>query len=130
MLVVCTYLRWYIRISENGQFAVWLGNDGGALDVLIASKSDVDGRITQGLQQLSAWMLVQHSFAECSKFLPFVATVLKQKDVRPLHVQGCYESYHKLLVPDTDWEVAIECDTEVIRVVTLLCDDVFQQGCL
>jgi hypothetical protein len=34
------------------------------------------------------------------------------------------KTHDELLVPQRHWEAAIECDTEVLGIVTLVCDNV------
>lgn len=44
--------------------------------------------------------------------------------------ESVLRAYYELLVADRYGEVPIECNTEVVRVVTLVSDDVFQQRSL
>lgn len=76
VLIIRADLRWHLRIREDGEVAIGLWGQGCALNILIASKADVHWRIAHSLEQLCAWMLVEHPFAKRPKLLPLVAAIL------------------------------------------------------
>ena len=77
MLVVGAHLRRNVGVGEDRQFTSRLRGNCGALDILVVPETNVDGWVAHSLEQLSAGVLVEHAFAECTIFLPFVATVLQ-----------------------------------------------------
>ena len=76
VFIVCPYCDRNIRISEDGQRLVRLWRDGCALNVLVVPKLDVDGRLSHSPEELCAWVLVEHAFAESPKLLPLEPSVL------------------------------------------------------
>ena len=76
LLVVRANLGRDIWVRKDRKFATGLGRDGGTLNVLVCTESNVDRRIAHGFKKLSARVLVEHAFAEGTKLLPLVTAVL------------------------------------------------------
>lgn len=76
VLVVRANLGRDIWVRKDRKFATGLGRDGGTLNVLVCTESNVDRRIAHGFKKLSARVLVEHAFAEGTKLLPLVTAVL------------------------------------------------------
>lgn len=77
MFVVSPNLRGYVGIGKDGYIAAGFRGNGGALDILIVAEADVHRGIAHRLEELRTRMLVEHPFAECTKLLPLVTTVLQ-----------------------------------------------------
>ena len=130
MLIVRADLGWNVRVGEDGELALWFWSDSSALDVLITAEADIDGGIAHGLEQLRARVLVEHSFTKRTKLLPFVAAILDARAESQIVQRENEHTHDELLVPDSNREVAVERDSEVIRIVTLVGDDMLEKGCL
>lgn len=76
MLVICADLRRDIGIREDRQFATRLGDDGGALNILVVAEADVDRRVAHSLKKLGTGVFVEHALAERTELLPLVTTIL------------------------------------------------------
>lgn len=74
-------------------------------------------------------MLVEHALAECAKLLPFVTPVLRTAFVRRVSMNGIADkAYHELLIAYADREVAVERNSEVVRVVPRVGDNMLEKG--
>lgn len=129
MFVIGPHGKWHVQVGEYWQGAVWLGNHGSTLDILVRPETDIDGRLARCSEQLCSRVLVKHSFAECSKFLPLKAAVLAWKVgcYNKLGVQQDLGTHDELFAPHGCGEVSVERDPEVLGIVTLLCHNVFQK---
>ena len=129
MLIVASYRRRHVRTSENWQCTIRFWRNGGHLNVLIATEPNIHRRVSRCLQQLGSWVLVEHSFTECSILFPFVASILDNGSWSVKHEwQRCIQTYNELFVADRVWELAKECHAEVVRIVALVSNDVLQQS--
>ncbi len=87
VLIVCSNLGRYVWIVEDGGIAARLRRDSGTLDILVVAETDIDRRVSHGLEQLRAGMFVEHPLAECTELLPLVSTVLQRVSDRRLCVK-------------------------------------------
>jgi len=71
-------------------------------------------------------MLAKHAFTECSKLFPLVTAILTSVVSINAGTMTYISTYYKLLVANGNREIAIERHTEVVRVVALGSDDMFQ----
>lgn len=76
MFVIGPHRERHIQVREYRQGAIWFRRHGGTLDVLVCSESNIDRGVAWSSEQLRSWVLVEHSFTECSQFLPLEAAVL------------------------------------------------------
>ena len=132
MFVIGSNGEWHVQVRKYWQGVIWLRDHGSTLDVLVRSKTDVNGRLAWGSELLCSGVFVQHSFTECRQLLPFKATVLAWKVdcYNNPRVQRSLNTHDKLFVPHGHREVSVEGDPKVIGVVTLDRHNVFQKRSL
>ena len=78
MFIVRSYLGRYIWVGKDCQVTIGCWGNDRALNILFVAKTNLDRGVPDRLEQLSARMFVEHAFAECTKLLPLVPTVLIQ----------------------------------------------------
>jgi len=71
-------------------------------------------------------MLAKHAFTECSKLFPLVTAILTSVVSINAGTMTYISTYYKLLVANGHREVTIERHTEIVRVIALGIDDMFQ----
>lgn len=76
VFIITTDLGWHIRVCEDGKLAVGLGNNSGALNILIVAEPDIHRGVADSFEQPSTGMLVEHALAEGAELLPLVTTIL------------------------------------------------------
>jgi hypothetical protein len=71
-------------------------------------------------------MFAKHAFTECSKLFPLVTTILTSAVSINAGTMTYILTYYELLVANGHREVTIERHTEIVRVIALSIDDMFQ----
>ena len=74
-------------------------------------------------------MFGEHAFTKGPKFFPLETTILTSKINIIAATSGLW-AYYELLVANGHGEVPVECNTEVVGVIALVCDDMLQQRSL
>lgn len=129
MFVVGPHGERYVQIREYWQGTVGFRNNGSTLDVLIRSESDVDWRVARGSEQLRSRVFVEHPFTERGLFLPLETAVLV-RNVRHHKKTGAHvdlNTYDELFVSESNREVSVERNPEILGVVTFVRHNVFQK---
>ena len=71
-------------------------------------------------------MLAKHAFTECSKLFPLVTAILTSVVSFNARTITYTQTYNELFVANGHREVTIERHTEIVRVIALGIDDMFQ----
>ena len=72
-------------------------------------------------------MFVKHPLAECSEFLPLVSPILIKLISHTL-TEIYVNTYDEPFVSNGDGEVALKGDPIIVRIISLITNDVFKKS--